>query len=381
MDFRLSEVQIGLAETLSRFVAAEYGEAKRAGYLAHNVGYDLACWQRLTELGLAALGVSEESGGLGGTLADLMVAIQALGPGLLLDPWLPTFITGRLLEKLGSTAQKETWLERLITGQCVLGFAHTEPGGWQQLSHCTVRAIPGDGYTINGAKLLALGAGADALLVSARTSDHAQDEKGISLFLVQPDARGLTQRSYRLADASVAMTLDCRDLSLNRASLVGPEGEAFEAIEEVIAEACILLSSEAIGIMDAAMVATVKHLQIRKQFKVPLGSFQAIQHRMADCAAELELARSITIRAAILHSDGVASREERLSAAFGAKAFTASAARKIAEETVQFHGAIGITQELWVGRAMKRLLVIAGLFGDERVLTQRYNALRISGGR
>lgn len=374
MDFSLSTEQVGLTDTLSRFVAEEYAPERRAAMLAQHDGYDPECWKRLTELGFVALAISAEEDGLDGSMVDLTLASKAIGKGLVLDPWLPTFIACRLLERLGSPAQKSDWLGKLAEGEAVLGFAHTEAAGWQSHSACSVTAVERDGgYDLNGSKLVGLCSAAQVAIVSARTSGANDAADGMCLFLVPMGAEGVSIRRYRLADGSAAMAIDLTGCHVDKAALLGPEGGAFAALEATLAEASLLIASEAVGIMEEAITRTVEHLKTRKQFGVAIGTFQAVQHRMADCVAQLELAKALVTKAAILGDDEAASPSAKQAACYGAKAFVAQTARMIAEETVQFHGAMGITEELWVGRAMKRLLVTASLFGDERTFTAMRN--------
>lgn len=378
MDFNLSDEQTALSDSLSRFIDYHYSAEQRARACGRTEGFDPDNWRKLAETGLVMLALREESGGLGGSAIDMMVALQALGPGLILDPWLPTIIVARIIEQAGSAAQKRAWLERLAGGQVLIGFAHSEARGWGRLNHCETRAVPegGGGYRLDGAKAMALGVGGGSLLITARTSGAADDPQGISVFLVDKAIPGLSRQPFRLADGSVAEGLILTDCHVGPDAIVGDADHAFPLLQRIIAHACAMLSSEAIGILDRMMADTAEHLRTRRQFGVALGSFQVLQHRMADCAAELELARALVVRAAMHLSDPAIAPAEQWIAAFGAKAFCGTAAVRIAEECVQFHGAMGLTQELWVGRAMKRLVLIAGLFGDARAHTEGNDLIR-----
>ncbi len=351
MNFEPTADQAAFADTLSRFVADRYDPLLRDRYADLLAGHDPLVWRELAGLGLGALTLPEEDGGLGGGAGDLAAAMQALGPGLLLDPWLQALVASRLIAALGSDAQKAQWLDAITTGETVVGLALGEAG----LDHPLERigTVASDGK-LSGRKVAALGQRLDAWLVLA---DDA------ALYWVSPGAAGLTAREYRLADGSAACDLM---LDATPAELLGT---GREAIEDALALANIALCAEAVGIMDAAIRQTIEYLQLRKQFGVPLATFQVIQHRMADCAAQFELAKSLTMKAALEADDASLPRAQRVLSAFTAKAFVSRAARMVAEEMVQFHGAIGITEELWIGRAMKRLLVIGGLFGDARAHT------------
>lgn len=378
MDFAPNEMQVALHNTMSRFVAERYAGEKRAHYLSRPEGYDPRGWSLLAELGLVSLILSEGSGGLGGAADDFMTALNALGPGLLLEPWLPALLSARLIDTLGSEEQKERWLPALASGESLMSFGHAEEWTGSDIHHCSTsaRATEGGSFVLNGCKSQVLGPAGNAILLSARMVGEVGSAEGISLFIIPATAEGIESRPYRLADGSYAQSIRLVDCVVPENDRMGAPCAAAEALEDTIAFGCFLLASEAIGIMDAMIAATVDHLQTRKQFGTPLASFQAIQHRMADCAADLELARSLVLKAAVVNADASTSRQDRLIASFGAKALAGSVAFRLAEECVQFHGAIGLTEELWVARAAKRLWLIAGLFGDERVQTRRCDQVR-----
>ena len=373
MNFEASDDQKAFANTLSRFVALRYDGLKRAAYLQEPSGYDRAVWQELAGIGLISLRQSEADGGLGGSAADLMVAMRSLGPALLADPWLPTLVVTRLISALGSKEQKAHWLPHLASGETTIGLALTEAGLAHPLMHVsTTASADTDALVLNGSKQAVLAGTADHFLVSVRD----KDTDTFRLIIVATDTAGLSTRSYRAVDGSLLCDLKLEDCSVEADATLGNDDAVHEALEDALAEAFIALTAEAVGIMDTALSQTVEHLRLRQQFGVALASFQVIQHRMADCATDLELVRGLTMKAALLADNPEMPRNEYLLAAFGAKALTARVARHIAEETVQLHGAIGITEELWVGRAMKRLLMIAALFGDERAQTLYCDRLR-----
>jgi alkylation response protein AidB-like acyl-CoA dehydrogenase len=261
----------------------------------------------------------------------------------------------------------------MLSGDLCVGVATAEPRVPHLLSHVRMRTQTAPrGWRLNGVKSMVLGGSAgDAVIVPARTSGDVADRAGISLFLVDGSAAGLVRRPYQLADGSLVAEMAFDDVEVPLDRLLGTEGAGYEAWENALSRASVVLAAEAIGIMDAAIQQTLDYLRTRRQFGVVIGSFQTIQHRMADCVAELELARSLTLKAAIVAGSADTPRAEQLRAAFGAKAYVARTGMRIAEECVQFHGAIGITEELNIGRFMKRLLLIAELFGGERVQTRR----------
>lgn len=352
--FDLNEEQAVLSAVLRRFVADRYDPRQRESYAAQPNGFDGAAWQELASLGLNWLTLPAYVDGLSAGVVELSVAMEALGPALLVDPWLQALVVSKLIVTLGSPGQKDRWLADIASGKKVIGLALREPGLDFPLTN--IAAFEADGK-LNGCKVAALGQGVDAWLILAKTSDEP------ALYLVAPDALGLSTRKFRLADGSAACDLVLTDCAAEFL------GAGRDVIEDVLAQACIALCAEAVGIMDEAVRQTIEYLHLRVQFDVPLASFQVIQHRMADCAAELELGRSLAMGAAHAADNHALVREQRLVVAFVAMAYIIRVSRHLAEEMVQFHGAIGITEELWIGRALKRLLVIGGLFGDERAHT------------
>ena len=377
MNFDHTEEQALLRRSLERFVAESYTPAQREAYLAEPAGYRRATWSQLAELGVLALPFAQAEGGLGGGLVDSVLVAEQFGRGLVVDPFLPTVLmAGTLIAQLGTSDQKSVWLPRIMGGDVCLSVAHAERKGRGALSFVATHAArEGGGYRLKGGKTLVLAADPEALIVLARTAGATSDAAGLSCFIV-PTER-VTLRKHRIADGTLAADAEF-DIALPAAARLGPEGEAYEAFEDMIGRASAVLAGEAVGIMDALMEVTLEHLRTRKQFGVPLGSFQALQHRMADCHVALEQARSLVIKAMIADAEGT--RTERLRAAFGAKAFAAKAGRLIGEEAVQMHGAIGLTDELSVGRYLKRLLVIHALLGDQRMQLDRYNALAEKAG-
>ena len=291
MNFEASDEQTAFANTLSRFVADRYDGLKRATYLHEPCGYDRSVWQELAGIGLISLRQSEADGGLGGSAADLMVAMRSLGPALLADPWLPALVVSRLISSLGSKEQKRRWLPDLASGAATIGLALTEAGLAHPLQHVSTNArAHANGFVLNGSKQAVLAGTADLFLIMARD----RDSNALRLFLVSPDTSGLTTRSYRAVDGSLLCDINLQDGNVKADAVLGSD-DAVEALEDALAEAFIALSAEAVGIMDTALSQTVEHLKLRKQFGVALASFQVIQHRMADCATGLELVRGLTM--------------------------------------------------------------------------------------
>ena len=378
MNFDYSDEQLAFADTFARFVADRYAPLHRQHYLAEPGGFDQATWKELADIGLISLRQHEDDGGLGGNAADLYVAMRSLGHGLIVDPWLAALVASRMITSLGDQAQRALWLPGLASGSATIGLALTEAGPGNPLAHLSTYVSKIDGldsqvFTLTGSKKAAIAGAADQYLVLARE----ETTEALRIFIVAADAPGLSRRQYRAVDGALVCDLELNACRVEQDGVLGNAENTLNAVEDALAEAYIALCAEALGIMESALSQTLEHLKLRQQFGSPLANFQVLQHRMADCATDIELVHGLAVKAALLADDSASSRLEILTASFGLKAMTSRVARHISEEMVQMHGAIGITEELWVGRAMKRLLMISLLFGDERSQTRYTDALQM----
>jgi alkylation response protein AidB-like acyl-CoA dehydrogenase len=373
MDFDLTKEQQLLSDAVQRFVGKEYSFAAREAILDSKEGWSREIWAKLAELGLLGLQVPEEHGGMGGAMVETMLTMNALGRGLLLEPYLPSAILATaLIRELGSPAQKEELLPALAAGERIAVPAHGEPGARDDLARvATTAARAGDGYALNGRKTVIVHApAADALLVSARTSGKADDPRGISLFIVPRSASGLSLQSYRTLDGQRASDVSLRHVRIPAGGLLGPEGGAFEAISAAWDLGVAAICAEAAGALQALLDSTVEYAKTRKQFGVPIGKFQALQHRMVEMLLHVEQVRSMSYLAAIRAIDGdPAERRRALSAA---KVVIGQACRKVAQEAVQIHGGMGMTDELHVGHYFKRLTTIELSLGDTEHHLERF---------
>ncbi|GLU32447.1 acyl-CoA dehydrogenase family protein [Trinickia caryophylli] len=373
MNFDLTDEQHMLADTLARFIAGQYGHAVRERIARSPGGLDRGLWQRFGELGAIGALFAEADGGFGGTGDDIAVVFEALGRGLVIEPFLGALVVGHALARAGSPSQR-AWLARLMTGEAIAAFAHGEPDTRYARSHVNTRAVPhANGWRLDGAKaVVAAAEQADVVLVSARTSGALGDEHGISLFLVPREAAGLRRRGYTLIDGGRAADISFDGLCVPADALVGTAGTGFEIIEAALARGTLALCAQALGTMNAAFEMTLDYLRTRRQFGAPLGTFQALRHRVADLAIELEQARSSVINASSALDGARLARERALSAA---KYTIGQAGQLVARESVQMHGGIGMTWELPLSHYAKRLVMIDHQLGDEDHHLARYAAL------
>ena len=374
MNFEHTEERRMLADSLRRFIAEQYSFETRQRIAATGQGFSSELWQRFAELGVAGALVREEDGGFGGGGFDIAVVFEELGRGLVLEPLLGSAVlAAEAIAAAGSGAQKAV-LDDIVQAQVVAAFAHDEPGTHYELArvHTTARR-DGEGWVLDGAKaVVPNGDRADLFVVSARTAGAAGEEAGISLFLVPKDAPGLAALGTQAMDGGRVAELVLDGVRLEGGALLGVEGQGYATIERAVGRGVLALCAEALGAMEAAKLATLDYLRTRKQFGVPIGSFQALQHRMADLLLEIEQARSSVINAAAaLDSDRI-TRERALSAA---KASIGRIGALVAEECIQLHGGIGMTWELPLAHYAKRLVMIDHQLGDEDHHLERYIAL------
>lgn len=374
MNFTHTEDRRMLSDMLTRFVAEQYPFALRNQIAHAPEGYSADLWQRYAELGAIGALFDEADGGFGGQGFDIAVVFEALGRGLVVEPFLDTLMAGDAIAAAGTPSQKAL-LAQILSGNTRVALAHTEPQAYYELTHVDTRAVhQDDRWVLNGHKAVVTQAEtADHFVISARTSGDTESPDGITLFLVPRTTPGLQINGYPLVDGGRAADITLHDVSLPADALVGRIDDACTTLERVTGKAILALCAEALGAMDAARDATLEYLQTRKQFGVPIGKFQALQHRMADVLVEIEQSRSAVINAAALldHPDRI-TRERALSAA---KYTVGRVGALVAEECIQMHGGIGMTWELPLAHYAKRLIMIDHQLGDEDHHLNRYIAL------
>ena len=370
MDFSLNDDRRMLQETLMRFLADNYDIEKRHGFAMSDEHFSREMWGQFAELGIIGALFPEKVGGYGGEGVDLMVVFEALGRHLVVEPFLPTLLAGSVLADTGNIHL----LEQAIAGDRLLALAHGEPDSRYELERVAATAVKKDGaWHVSGNKAVVLGGKtATDLVVSARTSGEQDEEKGISLFLVE-NRESVRCRDYATLDGYAAAEIVLDD---EAAELLGEEGNGFPLLEEAHARAITAVTAEALGAMEVARAMTVEYMKERKQFGVPIGKFQALQHRMADVLIEIEQMRSAVINAAGHLGDTALVRERYASSA---KYLAGTIGRQVAEEAIQIHGGMGMTWEYAVGHFAKRVIMIDHLFGDTDHHLERYIALGRNG--
>ncbi|TFW22464.1 pimeloyl-CoA dehydrogenase small subunit [Massilia arenosa] len=371
MDFQFTEEQQQFADALKRWAAKDYAFETRQKIVLSEAGGSDEAWATLVELGMTALPVPEEQGGFNGSAVDLYVVMQELGRALVVEPYLATVLGAHCLQLGGAHADL---LAQVAAGELRLACALGEPQARHDMRDIATTAIAeGDGYVLNGRKSVVIhGAQAGMLIVSARSHGGQSETDGISLFVVPADAQGVHITQYRTVDGQRAADILLKDVNVPAAHLIGPAGQGWAVLDAALDYGAGLLCAEAIGALQALFDATLEYLKTRQQFGVPIGKFQALQHRMADMYIHLEQARSMALLAAVkLASENV---EERRRAVSAAKYRVGQAIRFVGQQAIQLHGGMGVTNELPAAHYFKRLTMIELTLGDSDHHLQRFIA-------
>jgi alkylation response protein AidB-like acyl-CoA dehydrogenase len=357
MNFELTSEQELLLESVKRWVETKYSFAQRQKIRRLPRGFAPENWREMAELGWLALALPSDVGGLGQSTIESCIIAEELGRALVLEPFVQVgILAAQLIDLAGSPQQRANWLPGLISGERIVTVAHNEHESPGALSFVETRANFVDGkWTISGRKTLTFAAdAADLLLISARTTGAADDEDGISLFGLDPAAPGLKRRDYRTVDGLHVSDVTLQNVTASNEALVGQRDRAFPAIERAHQIAITVLCAEAIGMMEQALSATCEYLRSRKQFGVQIGTFQVLQHRVADMYIETQIARAALWRALAYRRRAVAS----------AKAQMGRVARFVCGQAIQLHGGIGVTEEFPIGHYFKRMTVFDLTFGN-----------------
>ena len=373
MDFSFTEEQTLLRNTVQSLLQDKYDFETRRKVSKTAEGWRPEIWAQFAELGLLAAPFSEEMGGLGGGAIENMIIMEEFGRHLVVEPYVETVvIAGGFLRDGGSAAQQEAHIPGIIGGETVWAFAYAEPQGRYNLADLTTTAKKdGSGYTINGYKAVVLGAPwAQKLIVTARTSGGQRDRDGVSVFIVDKSAAGVSTRDYPTVDGRRASEITFENVKVDGDALIGAEGKGLPLVEKITDQAIAALSAEATGCMKELNTATVEYCKTRKQFGVPIGKFQVLQQRMVDMFMAYEQSVSMTYMVNLKLEESDA---ERTRAAAGAKVQIGKAGRYVGQQAVQLHGGMGMTDELNVGHYFNRLTMIDTQFGNIDYQLKRYS--------
>ena len=364
MDFSLNEVQEMLADSIDKFIDNEYAFDTRQKYAASETGYSEEVWKTIAELGWTAVPFAEEDGGFDGDQIDIMLIMQRLGRGLVVEPYLANIVlAGGTLKRVGNAQQKERWLQPILAGQLHATLAFAEPQGRYDLADVeTTAAASGDGWTLSGDKGLVLNGGtSDLVIVPARTSGASREQAGITLFAVPSNADGMSLNAYRTVDGLRAAELTLDDVRVTAEQILGEIDSGFDTLDATIDDAILGVCAEGVGIMQVLKDKTIEYSKSRTQFGVPIGSFQALQHRMVDMLTACEQAQSLLLWTAMSCAAGDDQAKRAISSL---KYLVSTSGQTLGEEAVQLHGGMGVTWDLDVAHYFKRLTAIGQLFGN-----------------
>lgn len=373
MNFDLTEEQQMLKDGAARYVEKSYTFDHRGKLARDGGGFSRDTWSTFAEMGWLAAGVPEAHGGLGFSAVETALIAEELGRGLVLEPFVACgLLPAALVRELGTQVQRDELLGAIVSGEQLLAVAHSEPQVRGDLSAIAARAErQGSGYKLSGRKTLVVGATvADRFLVVARSAGQPGDATGLSVFLLAKDHPGLKVEATRLLDGSPAGELVLDGVSLGDDALLGSADQAFAGLQQALDEAIVAQCAETVGGLEDVLALCSEYLKTRKQFGVPIGSFQALQHRMADMAIETMQARASMQRGlAVLADPGRADRSVVIS---GCKAQAMRSAKFVTAQGIQLHGGYGITEEYRVGHHYRRLVLADALFGNMEHHLGRY---------
>src|ERR1700722_1232817 len=365
MDFTLSDEQRLLKDSVERLLADRYAFDQRKNYLEEPHGWSTALWSQFAELGLLGLPFAEEYGGFGGGALEIMLVMEAFGRALVAEPYLATVVLGGAAIRLGATdAQKSAILPAIAEGRMKLAFAHGERQARYDVTDVMTTAHHGgQGWVLDGAKsVVTHGDCADKLIVSARNAGERDADHGITLFLVDANANGVTRRGYAMRDEQRAAEVSLSSVQVSQDDVLGEVGEGLSIIKRVIEAGIAATAAESVGAMEALHAMTLEYSRTREQFGKPIGTYQVVQHRLAEMLMSLEQGRSMAMLAAMMVDEPDA--DERAHNIALAKVGIGQAGRFVSQNAVQLHGGMGMTEDLAVGHYFRRCMVIERLFGD-----------------
>ena len=373
MDFSFTEEQNLLRDSVRKFVQKSYPIDARRALLKTELGFSRENWQSFAELGWTALPFSEADGGLGGSAIDTMIILEELGKGLVLEPYLASIVFAGGLLRRASDAVRAQHLPGVIDGSRIGAVAQGEPDGRFDLHHvATVAKKDGSGYTLTGRKVAVLaGHAADFVIVPARTSGNVRDRDGITLFIVDAKTAGLQRSGYPTVDGLRAADLTLEGVKVAADQIIGQVDQGLALLEEAADETIVGLAAEAVGIMEVLYKSTVEYTKERKQFGVPISSFQVLQHRMVDQFMAYEQSKSMLYMASMTQAAG----RPLARAASGLKVQIGRAGRFVGQAAIQNHGGMGMTEELAVSHYFKRISIIDLTLGNAEYHLDRYLTL------
>jgi len=376
MDFNFTDEQSMLRDTVASYLADHYSFDQRRAALGKEPGWSPRIWKAFAEeLGILGAPFSEELGGLGGGPVENMIVMEQFGKALVVEPYLGTVVIGGGFLKHSGHPGAEALIAQIIAGEAIFAFAYAEPQGRYNLADLkTTAKKEGGSWVLNGHKAVVIGAPyATHLIVTARTGGGQRDQQGVSVFIVEKGAAGVSTRDYPTVDGFRASEVILENVKVGADALIGPEGQALPLVEKVVDEAIVATCAEACGVLAKLHEGTLEYTKQRKQFGQPISAFQVLQHRMVDMFIQVEQSVSMTYMATIKLDDG----RERAKAAAAAKVQIGKACRFVGQNAIQLHGGMGMTDEMAIGHYFKRATMIESAFGSIDHHLARYEFLSL----
>ena len=364
MDLSYTEEQALLKDSVQKFIEDNYDITVRNKLTESDEGFSRENWQQYADLGWLAMAFAEEDGGIGGSAVDTMVLMEEFGKGLVVEPFLSTVVmAGTAISEFGSAEQKSSLIPAIIEGSLIATVAYAESQAHHELNNVVTSAEKsGDSWIINGAKSVVANArSAGKILVSARTSGAPRDESGITMFIVDADASGISRDDYPTVDGLRASEITFENVEVPASNMLGEEGEGLAILNKISNRAILALSAEAVGAMEMLYKDTIAYTKQREQFGHPLSDFQVLKHRMTEMFMEHQLAKSLTMKATMLESHDAEDTQRTIHAL---KYLIGKSSRFVGQNAVQLHGGMGMTEELRIAHYFKRLTVIDAQFGN-----------------
>ena len=375
MDFSHSDEQRQLVESIRRFVERHYDFDARRRIVESPTGFSRDVWRDIADLGMLALPVPVDCGGLGGCALDVMPFMNAVGEALIVEPYVATLVAARLVARSACEALRAELLQAVSEGRSMMAFAHAERSARYDGRRIETRARKTDGgYLIDGEKSVVAGAPcADHLIVSAWLQGSVSDPDGVSLFVVDASAPGVSMLAYRTLDGRRAADVRFDGVRVGESARIGADNDTFAIIEDALDYGTALVCAEAVGALRYANEATLEYMKSRRQFGVPIASFQALQHRLVDMFVMCEQGASMALLAcAAVDGESDAVRRKRTVSA--AKLRVSETCRRVSQEAIQLHGGMGMSDEMKISHTFRRLTVIAQEFGDVDHHLERFAA-------
>lgn len=374
MDFSLTDEQAMLADSVVRFVNADYDFDTRMAIVESERPFSADAWQQFADMGWTAMPFAEADGGFDGGPVELMLIMEQFGRGLVVEPYLANVVlAGGAIKRCSTGERRGELLAGIVDGSLQTALATEEPQSRGNPADIATRAEKdGDAFLLSGRKSMVLNGGnAAVIVVPARVGGDRSDPAGITLFAVPAESSGLHISAYPTVDGHSAADLVLDGVRLPASSILGEPGGGYDALEAAVNDAVLAVSAESLGILSAMQEKTVEYSKNRVQFGVPIGTFQALQHRMVDMLVHCEETRSLLYWAVMLLADGDAAAPRALSAL---KYQVGTAGRRVAQEAVQLHGGMGVTWELDIAHYFKRQTAIELLFGNADAHLDRFAA-------